>query len=72
MNVMLKTFVLPIIRNYVPNTIRHLAQMGAGALLTSGVIAGSQAEVVQGAIIAVVAGLWSLAEKKGLVDKVFA
>jgi Na+-transporting NADH:ubiquinone oxidoreductase subunit NqrD len=69
---MLKTVVLPMIRRYIPNTIRHVAQVAAGSLMTVGVIEASQQELVTGALVAAVAGLWSLLEKKGLVDKLFA
>lgn len=67
----LKNLILPAIKSYAPNLLRHAASAAAGGLVTVGVIQGTQGDAVTGGILIVLSGLWSLAEKKGLLNKLF-
>jgi hypothetical protein len=69
---MLKTVVMPFIISYAPNAIRHGAQAAAGALVTSGVLSADQGTQVAGALLALATIAWSVAEKRGLIAKIFA
>jgi len=69
---MLKTLVLPMLRMAVPNTIRHVAQMAAGALVAQGIVGLDQQATIVGVLISIASGLWSLAEKRGLLEKALA
>jgi hypothetical protein len=67
--IMLKTVVLPFIRSYLPNALRHGAQAAAGALVTQGFLSADQGTALAGALLAVATIAWSVAEKHGLLDK---
>jgi hypothetical protein len=69
---MLNTFLLPIIKSYAPNAIRHLGQVAAGALLTNGLASADESQAVAGALVALLSFGWSFVEKKGLLNKIFA
>ena len=69
---MLKSVVVPFITNYMPNMIRHGAQAAAGALVTNGLLTADQGSQVAGALLAIFTIAWSVAEKRGLMTKLFA
>jgi hypothetical protein len=69
---MLKTFVLPIIKSYAPNTLRHLSQLASGALVTNGFATADESQLVGGAILTLLSFGWSFVEKRGLLNKLFA
>jgi hypothetical protein len=68
----LKTFIIPVIKSYAPNTLRHGATAAAGYLVTSGFASASEGEAVAGALLALLTFAWSVVEKKGLLNKLFA
>ncbi len=53
-----------------PNLARHLAQVAAGALITSGVIDKDYEAQFTGAVLTLAMLLWSYAEKRGLLKAV--
>jgi hypothetical protein len=69
---MLKTVIMPFIVNYAPNMIRHGAQAAAGALVTNGILTADQGTAVAGALLTLATIAWSIAEKRGLIAKIFA
>jgi hypothetical protein len=69
---MLKSLVLPFLKSYAPNAIRHAAQAAAGGLMTAGVINADQSVAVTGALLTLLTMTWSYIEKKDLLNKVFA
>ena len=69
---MLKTFLIPIIKSYAPNMIRHGAQLAAGTLLSHGLATADEATIVSGALVALGTYLWSVVEKRGLLNQLLA
>jgi hypothetical protein len=69
---MLKTFIIPVIKSYAPNTLRHGAQAAAGYLVASGFASASEGELIGGAVLTLFTFAWSVIEKKGLLNKLFA
>ena len=54
----------PALQPIIMGQIRHLVTMGGTALATSGYIGGSDAVVVTGAVMALIAVIWSAIAKK--------
>lgn len=69
---MLKTFIIPVLKGYVPNAIRHAATGAGSALVTYGVTTADEGTAVTGAVAVLLGVLWSVVEKKGLLNKLFA
>jgi hypothetical protein len=68
---MLAKMILPLLKSYAPNAIRHGAQVAAGALVANGFATGDQGTQIAGALVTIGAYVWSVLEKKGLLDKLF-
>jgi hypothetical protein len=62
----MKTILVP----FLSNAARHLAQLAAGALATSGYINASQVEGGSAAILFGLTLAWSVAEKRGLLKAI--
>lgn len=69
---MLKALILRLAPSYLPNLVRQAGLLAGGALMNAGVVDPTGAEFVAGAVTAVGMGLWALAEKRGLVQKLFS
>lgn len=69
---MLKTFIIPILKSYVLNAIRHAATGAGSALVTYGITTADDATAVSGAVAVLLGVAWSVIEKKGLLNKLFA
>lgn len=69
---MLKTFVIPVIKSYAPNAIRYAATSAGAALVGYGLATEVDANAVVGAVSIILTFGWSVLEKKGLLNKIFA
>jgi hypothetical protein len=69
---MLKTFLSPLVKSYAPNAIRHAATGIGSALATYGLTTADEATAVSGAVAVLLGVAWSVIEKKGLLNKLFA